>query len=65
MGSNISKEKLLNPANCQVCSFYYFWVIKGKPRDVVKIPSPLARLVLNSSEILHRVEIGNANSLNK
>ena len=62
VGSNISKEKLLNAANFQVCSFYYFWVIKGKPRGVVKIHLPLARL--NSPEILDRVEMGNTNSQN-
>ena len=32
-GRNVSNEKLLNAAKCQVCSFYLyrFWVSKGKP----------------------------------
>ena len=30
-GMNVSNEKLLNTAKCQVYSFYHFWVIKGKP----------------------------------
>ena len=29
--TNISNKILLNAAKCQGCSFYYFWVIKGKP----------------------------------
>ena len=33
-GSNVSNEKLINAANCQVYSFYWFWVIKGKPRTM-------------------------------
>ena len=32
-GSNASNEKLINAVNCQVYSFYCFWVIKGKPRE--------------------------------
>ena len=61
-GSNVSNEKLLNAANSQVYSFYYFWVIKGQPRDGVKIPFSPGRLALKCSEILHRVGVGNANS---
>ena len=37
-------------------SFYYFLVIKGKPRDGVKIPSLAAGLALKCPEILHRLE---------
>ena len=29
--TNISNKMLLNATKCQVYSFYYFWVIKGKP----------------------------------
>ena len=30
---------LLNAAKCQGCSYYHFWIIKGKPtREGVKIP---------------------------
>ena len=30
LGTNVSIEILLNAAKCQGCSFYHFWVIKGK-----------------------------------
>ena len=30
-GRNVSNEKLLNAATCQVYRFYRFWDIKGKP----------------------------------
>ena len=30
--TNVSNEKLLDAAKCQVYSFYRFWVIKGKPK---------------------------------
>ena len=30
LGTNVSNEILLNAAKCQGCSFYHFWVIKGK-----------------------------------
>ena len=37
----VSNKMLLNAAKCQGCSFYRFWVIKGKPTEVGKItPTP-------------------------
>ena len=30
-GTNVSNKMLLNVAKCLGCSFYRFWVIKGKP----------------------------------
>ena len=35
-GTNVSNRMLLNAAKCQGCSFYRFWVIKGKPTGGVK-----------------------------
>ena len=32
-GTNVSNEMLLNDAKCQDCSFYDFWVIKGKSNE--------------------------------
>ena len=29
--TNVYNEMLMNSAKCQGCSFYHFWVIKGKP----------------------------------
>ena len=37
-GTNVSNKILLNAAKCQRCSFYRFWVIKGKPTGGVKFP---------------------------
>ena len=34
-GTNASNEMLLNAAKCQSYSFHRFWVIKGKPTEVV------------------------------
>ena len=31
--ANVSNEKLLNAAKCQVYSFYGFWFIKRKPAE--------------------------------
>ena len=31
LDTNVSNKMLLNAAKCQGCSFYRFWVIKGKP----------------------------------
>ena len=65
--SNVSNEKLLSAANCQVCSF---WVIKGKPRgrrgggggrNAFDPP----RLALISPEVLDRAEAGIANPVDK
>ena len=30
----VSNEMLINDAKCQGYTFYYFWVIKGKPKGV-------------------------------
>ena len=30
-GMNVFNKELLNAAKCQVYSFYWFWIIKGKP----------------------------------
>ena len=35
----ISNKKLLNAAKCQACSCYCFWVIRGKPKNGVKLPT--------------------------
>ena len=37
-GTNISNKMLLNAEKCQGCSFYHFWVIKGKPIGVLILP---------------------------
>ena len=37
-GTGVSNETLLNVVKCQSYSFYRFWVIKGKPTVVVKLP---------------------------
>ena len=63
--TNVSNEKLLNASNCQIYSFYCFWVIKRRTGDWVKIPSFPAKLALKCPEILHGVEVGNANSQRK
>ena len=44
-GTNVSNEMLLRPSKCQGCSFYPFWVIKGRPTVGVKL-SPTPRLGL-------------------
>ena len=31
---------ILNAGKCQGYNFYGFWVIKGKPTEGVKLPSP-------------------------
>ena len=41
--TNVSNKMLLNAAKCQSCSFYRFWVIKGKPTLRVKL-SPLTQM---------------------
>ena len=51
-GVNVSNDKLLNAANYQGYSFYYFWVIKEKPKGAVKI-NP-TRLGLNPVTILSK-----------
>ena len=38
-GTNVSNKMLLNAAKFQVCSFYRFWVIKGKATGGVKLPA--------------------------
>ena len=39
--TNVANEMLLNAANRQGCSFDCFWVIKGKPTEMVKLlPHP-------------------------
>ena len=37
LGANASNEMLSNVAKCQGHSFYRFWVIKGKPTEMVKL----------------------------
>ena len=37
LGTNASNEMLSNVAKCQGHSFYRFWVIKGKPTEMVKL----------------------------
>ena len=39
-GTNVSDKILLNAAKCQGCSFYRFWVIKGKPAQGIKLLPP-------------------------
>ena len=39
-GKNVSNRISLNDAKCYGCSFYRFWVIKGKPTGRGKIPPP-------------------------
>ena len=39
-GTNVSNRTLLNAAKFQGCSFYRFWVIKGKPTGWGGLPLP-------------------------
>ena len=39
-GMNVFDKVLQNAAKCQGYSFYYFWVIKGKPTEGVKLLPP-------------------------
>ena len=43
--TNVSNKKLLNAAKCQGCSFYPFWVIKGKLTGAAKLPPPSSTLI--------------------
>ena len=45
-GTNVSNRMLLNAAKFQSCSFYFFWVIKGKPTGGQKSLPPPPRLGL-------------------
>ena len=36
--TNVSNKILLNTAKCWGCSFYRFWIVKGKPTEGVKLP---------------------------
>ena len=53
-GTKVSNKMLLNAAKCQHCSFYHFWVIKGKPTGggELKLPPPLW-LELRKIRVLH------------
>ena len=53
-GTNVSNRMLLNAAKFQGYSFYRFWVIKGKPTEGLKLPTPLPpRLGLSNLKLLH------------
>ena len=39
-GTSISNKMLMYAAKCQGCSSFRLWVIKGKPTEGVKLPSP-------------------------
>ena len=50
--TNVSNKMLLNAPKCQNCSFYRFWVIKGKPTRGGKI-IPLPRLILFHLKLIY------------
>ena len=46
---------LVNASKYQGLSFYHFWVIKGKPTGVVKLPQP-PRLGLKQNKNIEKFQ---------
>ena len=57
-GTNVSNRMLLNSAKFQSCSFYFFWVIKGKPTGGQNSPPPPTQIRVNQNTL------SNSNSSN-